>query len=678
MRVLGEATGVTSAYVFENLGVDDPATHVQRIAGWASGRSHSTVDDPRLAHLHPAPHFPRWAEVLGGGGVVSSRIKDLPESERDALALAGSLSVLAVPIFVEGRWWGFIGFEDAEHERDWSPAEIEALRTAAGIVAAAIKHELAERDLRRRDAVLEAVSHGAECLLAAASWRDAAPHFLQELGEASGASRSYLFENGVREDGRLIASQRFEWAAATTAAQLANPVMQDMCFEEVGLARVAELGTRNELFTSKVNDLPSDERRFFEQQAIKSLMTVPIFVGGQWWGFIGFDDCATEREWSPAEVDALRTSSSLIAAAIERELSEETLREQEQKLRAVFDMALDAIYITDDERHFVDVNPAACEYYGVSKRDLIGRKVEDFLPPHRVATLEEDWAQYLEGGPIRAEWETRKIDGTIQVAEASARPNFLPGLHIAFLRDITDRKRLEVELLNAQKLESLGRLAGGVAHDFNNLLTGITGYASLLLERATDDVELRRDLGEIKRAADRAAELTKQLLAFGRRQVLNPRPLDLNTVVAEVGALLQRLLGDHVELDILAAPALGTVRADPGQIEQVIVNLVINGRDAMPDGGKLTIRTRDAEDGFVELSVTDTGLGMDEQTRAQVFEPFFTTREQGVGLGLASVYGIVQQSGGDVSVESAPGMGSTFTVRLPARARARGACCSRS
>ena len=665
MRVLGEATGVTSAYVFENLGVDDPATQVQRIAGWASGRSHSTVDDPRLAHLHPAPHFPRWAEVLGGGGVVSSRIKDLPDSERDALALAGSLSVLAVPIFVEGRWWGFIGFEDAEHERDWSPAETEALRTAAGIVAAAIKHELAERDLRRRDAVLEAVSHGAERLLAAASWRDAAPHFLQELGEASGASRSYLFENGVREDGRLVASQRFEWAAATTAAQLANPVMQDMCFEEVGLARVAELGTRNELFTSKVNDLPSDERKFFEQQAIKSLMTVPIFVGGKWWGFIGFDDCATEREWSPAEVDALRTSSSLIAAAIERELSEETLREQEQKLRAVFDMALDAIYITDDERHFIDVNPAACEYYGVSKRDLIGRKVEDFLPPHRVATLEEDWAQYLEGGPIRAEWETRKIDGTIQVAEASARPNFLPGLHIAFLRDITDRKRLEVELLNAQKLESLGRLAGGVAHDFNNLLTGITGYASLLLERATDDVELRRDLGEIKRAADRAAELTKQLLAFGRRQVLNPRPLDLNAVVAEVGSLLQRLLGDHVELDILAAPKLGTVRADPGQIEQVIVNLVINGRDAMPDGGKLTIRTRDAEDGFVELSVTDTGLGMDEQTRAQVFEPFFTTREQGVGLGLASVYGIVQQSGGDVSVESAPGMGSTFTVRLP-------------
>ena len=654
MRVLGEATGVTSAHVFENVRSDGPSTHTRRLAGWESGRGNSTVDDPRLAHVQPAPHFPRWAEVLGRGDVVSSHICDLPAEERDALALAGSLSVLAVPIFVQGRWWGFIGFEDAEHRRDWSLAETEALRAAAGIVAAAITRESAEGDLRRRDAVLEAVSHGAERLVAAPDWRDAAPAFLQELGEASGASRSYLFENGIREDGRPIASQRFEWADETVTAQLANPVMQDMCFEELGLEELAELGSRNELFTGKVKDLPSRQRQFFEGQAIKSLMVVPVFAGGEWWGFIGFDDCLTEREWSTAEVDALRTSSSLIAAAIERERSEAALGEHEQKLRAVFDTALDAVFITDDDRRYVDVNPAACDYLGVTRRDLIGRKLDEFLPPHRLATVEEDWNAFLHGGPIREEWETQRSDGTILSAAASARPSFLPGMHIAFLRDSTERKRLEAELLSAQKLESLGRLAGGVAHDFNNLLTGITGY-----------VELRRDLGEIKRAADRAAELTKQLLAFGRRQVLNPRPLDLNTVVAEVGALLQRLLGDHVELDILAAPGLGTVRADPGQIDQVLVNLVVNGRDAMPDGGKLTIRTRDAEEGFVELSVTDTGFGMDEPTRAQVFEPFFTTREQGVGLGLASVYGIVHQSGGDVTVESAPGIGSTFTIRLP-------------
>ena len=406
MRVLGEATGVTSAYVFENVERDGPSTHTRRLAGWASGRSNSTVDDPRLAHVQPAPHFPRWAEVLGRGDVVSSHICDLPDDEREALELAGSFSVLAVPIFVNGGWWGFIGFEDAEHERDWSLAETEALRAAAGIVAAAIKRDAAEGDLRRRDAVLEAVSHGAERLVAATNWRDAAPRFLQELGEASGASRSYLFENGLREDGLLIASQRFEWSDPAIVPQLDNEDMQDMCYEEVGLGRLAELGARNEVFTGKVKDLPSCEREFFEVQAIKSLMTVPIFVGDDWWGFIGFDDCTTEREWSPAEVDALRTTSSLIAAAIERELSEATLREQEQKLRAVFDMALDAIFITDDDRRYVDVNPAACEYYGVAKRDLIGRRIDDFLPPHSLATLDEDWAAYLQGGPIRAEWET--------------------------------------------------------------------------------------------------------------------------------------------------------------------------------------------------------------------------------------------------------------------------------
>ena len=188
----------------------------------------------------------------------------------------------------------------------------------------------------------------------------------------------------------------------------------------------------------------------------------------------------------------------------ERERSEAVLREHEQKLRAVFDTALDAIFIIDDERRYVDVNPAACEYIGVAKRDLIGRKVDEFLPPHKLATVEPDWAEYVGGGPI--------VDGvgdaaqrrTVRVAEASARPHFLPGLHIAFLRDVTERKRLEAELLNAQKLESLGRLAGGVAHDFNNLLTGITGYATLLLERANGDAELRRDLGQIVRAADRA------------------------------------------------------------------------------------------------------------------------------------------------------------------------------
>ena len=664
MRALGEATGASRAYVFENVDGEGDEPFALLRAAWSAGDM-PTIDDPRLGHRRPAPHFPRWASLLAAGQPLSGHVRELPADEREPLELVDVLSVVAVPIFVDGRWWGFIGFEDCERERDWSAAETDALRAAAGLVAAGISRERVERDLRRRDAILQAVSHAAGRLVAEPSWQDAADDLLERLGIAAEASRAYLFECGFRADGKRVASQRFEWVADGTTAELDNPLMQDMCFDEVGLTRLARVGERNELFAGKVRDFPPEERAVFDAQDILAVATVPIFVDGTWWGFIGFDDCATERTWSRAELDALRTASSLLAAAIRREFSETVLREHEQKLRAVFETALDAIFITDDERRYVDVNPAGCEYLGVAKRDLIGRKIEEFLPPNKAATIEPDWTEFVAGGPILAEWESQRSDGSVRVAEASARPHFLPGLHIAFFRDVTERKRLEAELLSAQKLDSLGRLAGGVAHDFNNLLTGITGYATLLLERANGDSELRRDLGQIVRAADRAAELTKQLLAFGRRQVLKPRPLDLNTVVADVKPLLQRLVAEDVTLEIRNGAELGTVRADPGQIEQVIVNLAVNAGDAMPDGGRLTIETRNRGESHVELVVTDTGSGMDDDTVAQIFEPFFTTREQGVGLGLASVYGIVHQSSGDVAVESSPGTGTVFTITLP-------------
>ncbi len=665
MRILGEATQASGAYVFQNLPPENGVSLTVRTACWSSGRWRSTIDDPRLAHVAPAPHFPRWAEILGRGEVVSSHVRDLPPDERDAMELTDSLSVLAVPIFVAGRWWGFIVFEECARERVWSAAETDALRAAAGLIAAALNRELAEQSLRRRDAVLEAVSHGAARLLAELSWRDVAQAFMNELGEAARASRSYLFENVLDTNGELISWDRFEWVADGVEPLTGKSELQPLNVEDAGLNGFAPGVDRNEIISSNGGHLSALERDFFESEMTRSVVAVPIFVGDDWWGFIGFDDCDPERVWSAAESDALRTAASLISAAIERERAEAVLREHEQKLRAVFDTALDAIFITDNDRRYVDVNPAACDYLGVARNDLIGRRIDDFLPPHKLATIEADQAAYLAGGPVLTEWESQRSDGSLRIAEASAHPNFVPGLHIAFLRDVTERKRLETELLNAQKLESLGRLAGGVAHDFNNLLTGISGYASLLLERVNGDAELARDLGEIKRASDRAAELTKQLLAFGRRQMFKPRPLDLNAVIDDVAGLLQRLLGDQIELDVRPEHGLGVVHADPGQVEQVIVNLVVNARDALPDGGRVTIRTRNADDGWIELLVADDGVGMDESTRSQIFEPFFTTRDQGVGLGLASVYGIVHQSGGEVSVESEPGAGATFTVRLP-------------
>ena len=590
---------------------------------------------------------------------------------RDRLLERGVASFVDVPLLRHGELQGVLWFNSSE-PRIWGEHEVSLLVDVAGQLSVVLTNARAreqrlqdERDLRSRDAILEAVSHSAERLVAEPNWRAAAPVLLRELGQATEASRAYLFETGVRPDGRLTGTQRFEWVAAGITPELANDVMQDMCFDEVGLADFAQRSARNEIFAANVSDLTAPARKLFAAQEIRSFMTVPVFVHGEWWGFIGFDDCVSEREWSAAETEALRTAASVIEAAIERERAEVVLREHEQKLRAVYETALDAIFIVDDDRRYVDVNPAACEYLGVAKRDLIGRRIDEFLPPHKLATVEKDWAAYVGGGPVLEEWENLRSDGSVRTAEASAHPNFQPGLHIAFLRDVTERKQLEAELLNAQKLESLGRLAGGVAHDFNNLLTGISGYASLLQERTNGDADLARDLGEIKRAADRATELTKQLLAFGRRQMLRPRPLDLNAVLTDVGGLLQRLLGDHIGLIVRPGAELGVVQADPGQVEQVMVNLVVNARDALPAGGRVTIETRNADDGWVELVVADDGVGMDENTRSQIFEPFFTTRDEGVGLGLASVYGIVHQSGGAVSVESDPGAGSIFTVRLP-------------
>src|SRR5690349_12014161 len=330
---------------------------------------------------------------------------------------------------------------------------------------------------------------------------------------------------------------------------------------------------------------------------------------------------------------------------------------------------MDVVVVFDSSRRFLLANDAACRFYARSRDELVGARLDDFIGTERA---EADWAGFLdperiEQGMVEDVWDGEQ-DGARLVLEVRATPEFLPGRHLFVLRDITERRELEERLRQSQKMEAIGQLAGGVAHDFNNLLTVISGYAHMA-RRHVGVGPGSPELAEIVHAADRAAELTKQLLAFARQQVLAPAPLDLNEVTRGLVPMLSRLIGEDVRIATLAGPGLPRVLADRAQVEQVIINLAINARDAMPGGGTLSIETSAGLlDEFVCLSVTDTGTGIEPAVLERIFEPFFTTKEVGLGtgLGLATVHGIVTQSGGHVRVSSDPGHGSTFSVYLPA------------
>jgi hypothetical protein len=388
----------------------------------------------------------------------------------------------------------------------------------------------------------------------------------------------------------------------------------------------------------------------------------------------------------------LKRLPGAVASALERRRAREAaesalkaLRASEAKFAKAFYANPSGMAITTLEGTLVDVNDTFLRTLGYTRQEVVGRNALE-LGLWRDAT---DRASVVDrvraGGHVEnLEIRFRTKAGAVRTLLYSAELVELDGTPhmLALSTDITERRRLEDELRQAQKMEAIGQLAGGVAHDFNNILTAIHGYADLLAgDLPPDDVRLE-DVEEIRKAARRAAQLTRQLLAFSRKQVLEPRVLDVNTLVENMDKMLRPVLGENVALKSALAADLHAVRADPNQLEQVILNLAINARDAMPGGGKLTVETRNVEldeeyaaqhvavvpGHYVMLAVSDTGTGMDAQTQARIFEPFFTTKGpgQGTGLGLSTVYGIVKQSGGNIWVYSEPGRGTAFKIYFPA------------
>jgi len=392
-----------------------------------------------------------------------------------------------------------------------------------------------------------------------------------------------------------------------------------------------------------------------------------------------------------------KDNPSRLAPAVNRELreaegrrarreAEAALRESEARYRSLVEHTSDIITISDAEGRWQYASPSVERILGYTPEEFLALDPFSAVHPDDLPQVTESFRGLVDRGlPFATnEFRFRHKSGSWRVLEVISTMRTTHEGRVTVLgaaRDVTDRRLLEEQFRQSQKMEAVGRLAGGVAHDFNNLLTVIAGYCDLLREEVRDQPRLHEDVEEIARAAERAAALTRQLLAFSRRQVLAPRVVDLNEVVVRMEGMLRRLIGEDIELVTRLDTRLAAVRADPNQLEQVIMNLAVNSRDAMPEGGRLTLATANVEartpiahrhssvpaGSYATLAVTDTGTGMPEETLEHIFEPFFTTKEQGkgTGLGLPTVYGIVRQSGGSVTVRSDPGGGTTVRVYLP-------------
>ncbi|HZO85314.1 MAG TPA: PAS domain S-box protein [Verrucomicrobiae bacterium] len=426
--------------------------------------------------------------------------------------------------------------------------------------------------------------------------------------------------------------------------------------------------------------VPDNDKPAWMQVPPNSIFAFPLVVGAAGVGvliFFGNNKNAPDEKLS----ELMRHAGTQLGRAIERQRDHDALEKSEAYFRRLTENSLDVITILDANGTILYESPSVEQVFGYAPDDYRGHELFEFVHPEDVAGVKAAFANTLDdpSDTPRLNFRFRRKDGEWRHVEGVGK-NLLSDPVVSAVvfnsRDITERRNLEEQFLQSQKVQAIGQLAGGVAHDFNNILTAIIGHAELMLQSAPAADPLHGHADEIQKAAHRAAGLTRQLLAFSRKQVLQPKVIDLNSVIAEMNKMLQRLLGENIRLVTKAERDLGHVKADPGQMEQVILNLAVNARDAMPAGGTLTIQTENVGLGpkseagrgdFVLVAVSDTGVGMPPEVQARIFEPFLTTKElgKGTGLGLATCHGIIKQSEGHIGVFSRLGKGTTFKILLP-------------
>src|SRR5579871_530309 len=469
--------------------------------------------------------------------------------------------------------------------------------------------------------------------------------------------------------------------------------LETLAFLEVNEAAISQYGySRDEFLRMRITDIRPEEEveRLLEDVSSER----PSIQRSSGWRHRRKNGQVMDMEITSHILGFTGRRAVLVIAndITERKQVQQALKESEEQFRATFEQAAVGIAQVGADFQWVRVNRKLCEILGYSREELLKRTFKEITHPDDIDVDLANGLRMVAGEiqyysvvkrNLRKDGSVVWINLTVSLVR---QPTGEPKYFISVLEDITERKRLENQLLEAQKLESLGRLAGGVAHDFNNLLTIIMGYTELLEASQALDTTSLEYLKNVVHAAEKASNLTRQLLAFARRQMIEPKVLNLNNLILSLDKMLRRLIGEHIELVMLPDDALHAVKVDPGQFEQILVNLVVNARDAMLDGGKITIETHNAildveyvrqHEGvtpgeYVLLAVSDTGSGMEDEIRLHIFEPFFTTKEKGrgTGLGLATVYGIVKQAGGHIWLFSEVGEGTTFKIYLPRVAEA--------
>jgi len=510
---------------------------------------------------------------------------------------------------------------------------------------------------------------------------------LQQTAAVAGADRSYLTVFGRR--GAPTAS--YEWIRRGMEAQLPDQEPDSAARFPWATERI----TRGEAIIctdpTKLPDEAGIEREQLVRRGVRSLLTLPIQPGERVIGYQIFECLWEPHDWTEAEISLLRVMTEIFASSVIARRTEAALRTSETRFRAIAENAPQLIVELSAEAEILYVPHQVLQLLGYEGQAMLKRDVMGYFHPDDANALEEMVAALRRGQKTRTEARVRHADGSWRWFDATAqmfRTETGEPRVVVVADDVTERRQLrealresQAQLFQSQKMEAVGRLAGGVAHDFNNLLLVIGGNVQEALEDERLPASAREAARDALGAVDRAASLTRQLLSFSRRDLLHPRAVDLNEVVASMEALLARLVGEHIALTVELAAGPAVVRTDRGQLEQVLVNLAVNARDAMPEGGRLLLRTetREFDDDHARLLglerggryhvavVHDTGTGIDPQAVDHIFEPFYTTKEpgEGTGLGLSIVYSVAHQAGGAVRVLGEPGQGATFEVILP-------------